>query len=61
VVLTSSAPNIFEVEFATRLMRNDPEEKMNVVEEMFRRYSVALSIGDIGDAFDLTHKLQRKY
>lgn len=61
VVLTSPAPNIFEVEFATRLMRNDPEEKMNVVEEMFRRYSVALSIGDIGDAFDLTHKLQRKY
>jgi hypothetical protein len=28
---------------------------------MFRRYSVHLAVGDIGDAYDLTHILQRKY
>jgi hypothetical protein len=34
---------------------------MSTVEEMFRRYNMTLSIGDIGDAYDLTHKLQLIY
>lgn len=58
VILTADGPNIFNVEFATRLLSNDPQEKVDVVEEMFRRYTVTLGVGDIGDAFDLTHKLQ---
>lgn len=61
VVITADGPNIFNVEFATRLMRNDPQSKVDIVEEMFRRYSVTQSVGDIGDAFDLTHKLQHIY
>jgi hypothetical protein len=60
VILTVS-DNLFNVEFATRLLRPDPETKMGTVEEMFRRYNMALSVGDIGDAYDLTHKLQRVY
>jgi len=52
---------LFNIEFATRLKRNDPATKESVVEEMFRRYSVHLAVGDIGDAHDLTHVLQRKY
>jgi hypothetical protein len=61
VILTVSSGNIFNVEFATRLLRPDPETKMGTVEEMFRRYNMTLSVGDIGDAYDLTHKLQRVY
>jgi hypothetical protein len=61
VILTVSSGNIFNVEFATRLLRPDPETKMGTVEEMFRRYNMTLSVGDIGDAYDLTHKLQRIY
>ena len=61
VILTADGPNIFNVEFATRVAKNDPQSKIDIVEEMFRRYSVSLSIGDIGDAFDLTHKLQHIY
>jgi len=60
VILTSDG-NLFNVEFATRLLRPDPETKMSTVEEMFRRYNMTLAVGDIGDAYDLTHKLQRIY
>lgn len=60
VILTVS-DNIFNVEFATRLMRPDPEEKEGTVEEMFRRYNMQLAVGDIGDAYDLTHRMQRTY
>jgi len=60
VILTVTG-GIFNIEFATRLNRPDPETKMATVEEMFRRYNMALSVGDIGDAYDLTHKLQRVY
>lgn len=53
--------NIFNVEFATRLKKPDPNYKESTVEEMFRRYNLTLAIGDIGDAYDLTHRLQRTY
>jgi hypothetical protein len=61
VVLTAIGPQLFSVDFATRLTRNDPESKRGAVEEMFRRYSVDLAVGDIGDAFDLTHELQKMW
>lgn len=61
VVLTAISPELFQIEFATRLNRTDRQSKFDVVEELFRRYSVHLGVGDIGDAFDLTHDLQRKY
>ena len=61
VVLTAETPQLFRVEFATRLKRNDMATKLEVVDEMFRRYSTHLAVGDIGDAYDLTHVLQRKY
>ena len=60
VILTVDA-NLFNVEFATRLMTPSPEEKESTIEEMFRRYNMKLAVGDIGDAFDLTHKMQRTY
>ena len=60
VIITADA-NLFNVEFATRLMTPSPEEKESTIEEMFRRYNMKLAVGDIGDAFDLTHKMQRTY
>lgn len=60
VILTVEG-NLFYVEFATRLMKSTPEEKESTVEEMFRRYNMTLAVGDIGDAFDLTHRMQRTY
>ncbi len=61
VILTAEGPRKFSVEYAVRLLKNDPQSKADAVEEMFRRYSITLAVGDIGDAFDLSHKLQRMY
>lgn len=61
VILTAESPQLFAIEFATRLQRTDIQAKEDVVDEMFRRYSVHLAVGDIGDAYDLTHILQKKY
>lgn len=61
VIITAQGPKLFNIEFATRLDTTAPEDKENVVEELFRRYNVHLGVGDIGDANDLTHILQRKY
>lgn len=60
-VILTAQDNIFNVEFATRLMKADPETKEGSVEEMFRRYNMTLAVGDIGDAYDLTHRMQRTY
>lgn len=60
VILTVEG-NLFNVEFATKLNHNTPEYKIEVVEEMFRRYKPYLAVGDIGDAGDLTHNLQKIY
>jgi intein/homing endonuclease len=60
-VILTAEDNIFNIEFATRLMKADPETKESAVEEMFRRYNMALAVGDIGDAYDLTHRMQRTY
>jgi len=61
VILTAHGPELFSVDFATKLTKNDPQGKKDIVEEMFRRYSVNLSVGDVGDAGDLTHTLQSTY
>lgn len=61
VVITAQGPKIWNIEFATRMMKTDPKSKEEVVDEIFRRYGVHLAVGDIGDAYDLTHTLQKKY
>lgn len=60
-VILTAEDNLFNIEFATRLMKADPETKEGAVEEMFRRYNMNLAVGDIGDAYDLTHRMQRTY
>lgn len=61
VVLVPDGPHILNIEFATRLKRNDLESKKGIVEQMFRQYSVNLAVGDIGYANDLTEILQKEY
>lgn len=61
VIITADGPNILSIEFATRLKRNDMSYKKETVEEMFRRYSVDLAVGDIGYANDLTYVLQKEH
>lgn len=61
VILVPDGPHILNIEFATRLKRNDLESKKGIVEQMFRQYSVSLAVGDVGFANDLTEILQREY
>lgn len=61
VVLTALNPNLFQVEFALKIPSNDPDYKMDVVREMMRRYTIHRAVGDIGDANDLTHYLQKEF
>lgn len=61
IILTAETPNRFIIEYGMKLKRNDPEYKLEAIEELYRRYSILLGVGDIGDAYDLTHVLQRKY
>lgn len=61
VVLSVEGPQILSIEFAKLLKRNDLEYKKAFIDEVFRRYSVTLGVGDIGFANDLTEILQRDY
>lgn len=61
VILTADGPHILSVEFATKLKHNDPQTKRDIVEQMFRQYSVQLAVGDVGYANDLTYILQQEH
>jgi len=61
VILTEEGPNLLSIQFATLLKRNDLETKKEIVNEMFRRYSVKLGVGDIGHANDLSEILHREH
>lgn len=61
VILSVDSPELFSVEFAVRLVKNDFQAKLDIVEELFRRYSIDIAVGDIGYANDLTPELQRTY
>lgn len=53
--------NILNIEFVKLLKSNDPDYKKAFIDEMMRRYSVTLAVGDIGYANDLTYKLQQEH
>lgn len=61
VVIIPEGPELFTIQFATRFLKNDIQSKLDTVDEMFRRYSISLAVGDIGDAKDMTELLQEKY
>lgn len=54
-------PNILNLEFTDLLKSNDPDYKKLYIDEVMRRYSVTLAVGDIGYANDLTYKLQQEH
>jgi len=61
VILTVDGPFLLSIQFAKLLKKNDPDYKRGVVDELMRRYSVSLAVGDIGHANDLTYTLQKDY
>lgn len=57
----SQNPAILNIEYATRLTKNSMEHKKQMVQQMFRQYSVTQAVGDIGYANDLTEQLSKEY
>lgn len=61
ILSTTDIPGTLAIQFATLLKSKDPTYKKEVVDQMFRQYNVALAVGDIGHANDLTYTLQKEY
>jgi hypothetical protein len=61
VVLAENQTGILDIEFATILKQNNLDFKKQTVDEVFRRYSVELGVGDIGYANDLSELLQKEH
>lgn len=61
VVLSVQGPNLFNVEFALKFSRTDPEGKKGIIDNIMRQYSVDLAIGDIGDSHDFSYTLHTMY
>jgi hypothetical protein len=53
--------NHLEVAWAEKFKQNDPEYKIQRVDQLARQFSPILMTGDIGFANDLSYKLQMKY
>lgn len=61
VILSAENNYLLNIEYVHKFIRNDPESKMGVVEELYRKYSPKLMIGDVGYANDLSFNLQKMY
>lgn len=61
VVLSSKDGNIFNIEYALKFKRNDPESKKGIIEQLMRNYSIQLAVGDIGFSQDFSMTLQKIY
>jgi len=61
VVLKVEGPNLFNIEFATKLKSNERSYKMEILEQMMLNYNVKLAVGDVGYAYELMCDLQHKF
>lgn len=61
VVLSITGPGILSIEFATKFKRNDPESKKGLIDQLMRKYSINLAVGDIGYSNDFSNTLHNEY
>jgi len=61
VILTAKGPGLLSIEFATKFKRNDPESKKGLIDQLMRKYSIDLAVGDIGYSNDFSNTLHNEY
>lgn len=61
VVLVTEGSHVLRVAYAERFKKNSLEYKLERIEELMRRYSVDLALGDIGYGQDVIPALQRAH
>ncbi len=54
VVLSAKGPGLLHIEYAQKFKKNDLDYKKELIDELMRRYSVQLTIGDIGYSNDFS-------
>lgn len=58
VIISVEGPHILNIEYATKLKKNDWAYKKGAIEELMKKYSVNLAVCDLGFAQDLNEILQ---
>lgn len=61
VVLLSKGPGLLSIEFAKKFMKNDPEYKKGLIEQIMRQYNIQLAVGDIGFSNDFSYTLAQMF
>ena len=61
VVLKVEGPQLFSIQFATKLKSNDRSYKMEVLEQMMLNYNVKTAVGDVGYGYELMCDLNNKF
>ncbi len=61
VILKVEGPQLFSVEYAVRMTSNEYEYKLELLDELIRRYSIKQAVGDIGYGNDIMGTLYNKY
>lgn len=61
VIMQTVGPQLFEIQFATKLKSNDRTYKMELLDRMMTNYNVKTAVGDIGFAYELMCDLQNIY
>jgi len=61
LVASVGKDGVFQVENAFKLKKNDLDYKKSVVNEMYRRFNIKLTVADIGYGNDIVPDLQREY
>ena len=61
VILTAKGPQLLNIDFCMKFKRNDPESKKGIIDELIRKFSVNLVVGDIGFSNDFSVTLHNIY
>jgi predicted nucleic-acid-binding Zn-ribbon protein len=61
VILLSKGPGLLSIEYCMKFKRNDPESKREIIDQLMRRYSVQLTVGDIGYSNDFSYNMHQTY
>lgn len=61
VVVSIKGAGIINIDYALKFKRTDPEGKRGIIDELMRKYSVNLVVGDIGYSSDFSANLHAAY
>ena len=61
VIVSVDRSGTLHVENAFKLKSNDPKHKKEVINEMFRRYDIQITVADLGYGSDIVPELQSEY